>query len=291
VPVKRALEIYKEERRVETPPDRVALRKRARVNIWVGFALALPVFLIFAAISASLPALGDLAAVLGGILRIVGIISMGFGMADLAESKGHSRNNGWWVLLFLIGLLIVVLLPDRYRYVDASEVNPYWPLPLKWFGKNELKVVAAPAPEAAGTAPSQPVGRAWTEPRTGRETAALGDDSAPWIDWNETEETGCMPGAATQPTQGTGLAGESDSSQARSPANGAVVSAQPKRRTPQEMSPTPREETTGPAASQTVTEQLAKLSELRTAGHLSEVEFAKAKALLLGLNSDSLSPG
>ena len=42
-----------------------------------------------------------------------------------------------------------------------------------------------------------------------------------------------------------------------------------------------------PVARQTVTDQLAELSQLRSKGHLTDEEFAKAKALLLGLGDNS----
>lgn len=47
------------------------------------------------------------------VLKVLGLGATGISLADLAESKGHSR---WWGLLFLLpvlGWIVVVALSDR----------------------------------------------------------------------------------------------------------------------------------------------------------------------------------
>lgn len=91
--------------------------------------MALPLALMLGALAVSVPSAASFAGPAAALLRFVGVIIMGFGMADLAEAKGHSRNHGWWALLFLIGLLVVVVLPDLYRERREYVANAYWPLP------------------------------------------------------------------------------------------------------------------------------------------------------------------
>jgi hypothetical protein len=100
--------------RPQASPDFSPLKRSGWIKIGVGFAMALPLMILVAAIAVAVPDAAAFLGLLALILRIGGVVTMGIGMADVAESKGHGRGHGWWVLLFLIGLLIVALLPDRY---------------------------------------------------------------------------------------------------------------------------------------------------------------------------------
>lgn len=60
---------------------------------------------------------GEAGAALGLIIALVGLLVNVVGCMQYAEAKGHSRLVGLVGLLSCIGLLILLLLPDRYRGV------------------------------------------------------------------------------------------------------------------------------------------------------------------------------
>ncbi len=49
------------------------------------------------------------------ITQLASIPILGEGLATLAEAKGHRRWHGFWSILSLLGLLIVLRLPNRCR--------------------------------------------------------------------------------------------------------------------------------------------------------------------------------
>ena len=58
---------------------------------------------------------GDAGALLGLVLGLVGLIVELGGCMKYAEEKGYSKWMGLLGLLSCIGLLILLMLPDRYR--------------------------------------------------------------------------------------------------------------------------------------------------------------------------------
>lgn len=60
---------------------------------------------------------GDGGVMLGGVLGLTGLLVHVGGCMMYAEAKGHSKWIGLVGLLTCVGLLISLMLPDRYRGV------------------------------------------------------------------------------------------------------------------------------------------------------------------------------
>lgn len=94
-------------------PDRAAPTKSNR-NAGVPIIVAGYVLMVIGNLAA---ASGDGGVILGAILGLTGLLVHVGGCMKYAEEKGHSKWVGLVGLLTCVGLLILLLLPDRYRGV------------------------------------------------------------------------------------------------------------------------------------------------------------------------------
>lgn len=101
---------------------RAMLLKRGLLLTASGFCISLLFAGILFLLANRIQGAADAVTNLALALYAIGCIVAGIGLADLAERKGHSRNNGWWVLLGLIGLIVVDFLADNYKdYLSSQE--------------------------------------------------------------------------------------------------------------------------------------------------------------------------
>jgi hypothetical protein len=108
---------------------RERLRERGFRTIWISVGISIFLLVIIFVLTGRDPLRVSFSDGLPGILffgaRIGCCVAMGFGMADLAESKGHSRANGFWAVLYLFGLMIVTSQVDRYKVAELMAQG--WP--------------------------------------------------------------------------------------------------------------------------------------------------------------------
>lgn len=98
---------------------------KAKTNLFVGAGLLLQVLGRFG--------IGPEAPEIGLVLILMGAVVFIYGCSTYAQGKGHSAALGFLGLLSCVGLLILVLLPDRHR--DTKPVprrrrrrkNVSWP--------------------------------------------------------------------------------------------------------------------------------------------------------------------
>ncbi len=105
--------------------EKVLLQRASAVKFVLGLLLLTAAFFMpaFGALFPAKVAMLGLAAI-GAVAG--GMVTLGFSLADLAESKGHPREYGLLVGLGLIGLIWAVLLPDRNRDREWIKPNLTW---------------------------------------------------------------------------------------------------------------------------------------------------------------------
>lgn len=83
--------------------------KKTKTNIGVGIGIILQIA------GRSLTTTSNEGAILALILVVVGAVFFIWGCMNYAEGKGHSKWLGLLGFLSCIGLLILVLMPDRHK--------------------------------------------------------------------------------------------------------------------------------------------------------------------------------
>ena len=83
--------------------------KKRDTNVGVGGGLALQL------LGNVLQAQGGAMVVIGLVLLLVGLVLFIWGCMSYCEGKGYSKWLGLLGLLSIIGLLVLVLLPDRHK--------------------------------------------------------------------------------------------------------------------------------------------------------------------------------
>jgi len=83
--------------------------KKKNTNIGVGLGIILQI------LGRILVQFAPQLAIVGLILVLVGLILFVWGCMNYAEGKGHSKWLGLLGLLSCIGLVIMILLPDRHK--------------------------------------------------------------------------------------------------------------------------------------------------------------------------------
>ena len=82
---------------------------KSKTNLGVAVGLVLQIF------GNSMRGNADLTGTLGLIIALVGLVVFIWGCMNYAEGKGHSKWYGIIGLLSIIGLIILVLFPDRNK--------------------------------------------------------------------------------------------------------------------------------------------------------------------------------
>lgn len=104
--------------------EKQLLQRSACRRFLIGLALFILPILIAAPLAMAYPAHASPFMLGALVARILGVAAWGLCLADLAESKGHSRTYGFLVLLGFIGLLWAVLLRDK-NTGDGPVVRSY----------------------------------------------------------------------------------------------------------------------------------------------------------------------
>lgn len=88
--------------------------KKFNTNLGVGIGLTISITQVFLVRAHILPSL------LGHIMAWLGLGFLVWGCMNYAEGKGHSKWFGLLGILSCIGLLILVLMPDRNKNSKTS---------------------------------------------------------------------------------------------------------------------------------------------------------------------------
>lgn len=109
-------------------PEDIRARRRLlrRSGIWAicsGLLLAIGGLIASALLSANSVVSRDTGSALGWTFRILGIIIVGLGMADLAERKGRPRSFGILAIFAPLSLIVLTAIPDDFRAVDENARN------------------------------------------------------------------------------------------------------------------------------------------------------------------------
>ncbi|HEX5399621.1 MAG TPA: hypothetical protein VFY06_11300 [Verrucomicrobiae bacterium] len=83
--------------------------KRTKTNIGIGVGILLEVAGRIAI------SLNEALGIPGLIIVFVGVVLFVWGCMNYAEGKGHSKWLGFLGLLSIIGLIILIVLPDRHK--------------------------------------------------------------------------------------------------------------------------------------------------------------------------------
>lgn len=87
---------------------------KTKTNIGVGLGILVQI------LGRTLAGTGDSGlALLGLVVSLVGLVLFIWGCAQYAKAKGHSPWFGALGLLSILGLIVLVFLPDRHKEVRA----------------------------------------------------------------------------------------------------------------------------------------------------------------------------
>jgi hypothetical protein len=105
-----------------TLEEKKALQKSATMKILIAIALFV-VGAILIGVGAASDA-GSPLAIVGMIIRFIGIVPWFWGLADYSKSKGYSPLLSLLGLLSCIGLIILVVLPDKFQVRQPQGYDP-----------------------------------------------------------------------------------------------------------------------------------------------------------------------
>lgn len=108
-----------------------ALQKSSNIKIGIGVLMILGgAVLMGAGAMSGNDGMAPLA-ILGLLIRLVGLVPWFWGLAEYSKSKGYSPVLAVLGIIFCIGLLILVILPDKYviqtRQYDPNNPNSNYP--------------------------------------------------------------------------------------------------------------------------------------------------------------------
>ncbi|MGV3617482.1 MAG: hypothetical protein ACO1SV_19320 [Fimbriimonas sp.] len=105
-----------------TIEEKKALQKSSTLKILIAIALMVGGVIIMGVGSG-----GDAnspMAMIGMVIRLIGIIPWFWGLADYGKSKGYSPFIALLGLLSCIGLIILVVLPDKFQIRQPQAYDP-----------------------------------------------------------------------------------------------------------------------------------------------------------------------